>query len=328
MPSGSPPDLDLAGVLADIGAEVRSKRASGALPADFERHLDTVFADLAPVDAIVGDLHDLLAKLQVSTTIGTRAPTESTRRGVPQLKSVVAKAIDWELRHLAGQVSGLANAITRSLLMVSDHLDDLEHDAVPRGDRAVAALATADGRTRLPDGLWEAVVIDVLGGAGGRVLHAESERGAIVTALRDRGVDAYGVDPVEAVVVESRLARLRADDARAHLRSVPEGSLAGGILSGAPDRLSIAGLLDLLSLTERALRPGAPAIIIAHRPGTASELGAELAGRPRLHPETFVALAAAAGLMDASVREGPPGDGASAGVAVTVWRRRGPAPTR
>jgi hypothetical protein len=312
---------DLAGVLADIEAEVRAKRASGELTADFERHLDTVFADLAPVDAIVGDLRDLLAKLERSTTIDTHAPTESAGRGVPQLKAVVAKAIDWELRHLASQVSGLANAITRALFIVSDRLDDLEHDAVPRGDRALAALATAGGGTRLPEGPWEAVITEALGPSDGRVLHAECERGALVSALRARGVDAYGVDPVEAVIVESRLAALRPDDARAHLRTVPAGSLAGVVLSGAPDRLPVAGLLELLSLTERALRPGAPVVLIAHRagPGAAADVGAELAGRPRLQPETLMALAGGAGLTKVAISPGPL-DATPGGVAVIARR--------
>ena len=321
---------DLGAVLADIEAEVRAKRASGELTADFERHLDTVFADLAPVDAMVGDLSALLAKLQVSTTIDTHAPTESAGRGVPQLKAVVARAIDWELRHLAGQVSGLANAITRALFIVSDRLDELEHDAVPQGDRALATLATAGGRTRLPDGPWETVVTEVLGGADGRVLHAECERGALVTALQARGVDAYGVDPVEAVVVESRLAALRPDDARAHLRTVPECSLAGVVLSGAPDRLPVAALFELLALTERALRPGGHMVLIAHRPGpgAAADVAAELAGRPRLQPETLTALANGAGLTDVSVAAGPV-DAAPAGMAVVATRGRAePAPSR
>jgi hypothetical protein len=321
---------DLAGVLADIEAEVRAKRASGELTIEFERHLDTVFADLAPVDAIVGDLSDLLAKLQVSTTIDTHAPTDSSGRGVPQLKAVVARAIDWELRHLASQVSGLANAITRALFIVSDRLDELEQDAVPRGDLALAALATAGGRSRLPDGPWETVVTEVLGESDGRVLHAECERGALVTALQARGVDAYGVDPVESVVVESRRAALRPEDARSHLRTVAECSLAGVILSGAPDRLSVAGLLELLSLTERALRPGGHLILIAHRPGpdAAADVGAELAGRPRLQRATLTALAEGAGLTDISVSAGPV-DAAPGGMAVVATRgRAGSAPSR
>ncbi|MDQ2726613.1 MAG: hypothetical protein M3Y91_01825 [Actinomycetota bacterium] len=329
-PSAAGNELDLTGVLADIEAEVRARRASGELTGDFERHLDSLFADLAPVDAVVGNLTDLLNKLQVSTTIDTHAPIESAGRGVPQLKAVVGKAIDWELRHLASQVSGLANAITRALFLVRDRLDEVEHDAIPRRDRALAALATAGGRTRLPEGPWEAVVTGVLGDSDGRVLHAECERGALVTALRARGVDAYGIDPVEAVVVESKLAALHPDDARAHLRTVPECSLAGVILSGAPDRLSVAGLLELLALTERALRPGGHMVLIAHRPGpaAAADVGGELAGRPRLQPETLTALAEGAGLVDVAVSAGPV-DAIPAGMALVATRlRAGSAPSR
>src|SRR4030088_1856530 len=97
-------------LLAEIEEEAQRKRDSGELPASFERELDAAFARYAPVDVIEGDFDAIMQELEGSTTINTRASVESSRPGVAQLKRVVGKAIDWDLRNVASQVSGLSHA--------------------------------------------------------------------------------------------------------------------------------------------------------------------------------------------------------------------------
>src|ERR1700738_1992099 len=112
--------LDFRRLLAEIEDEARHKRTSGELSAEFERELDLAFARYAPVDAVDGDFDALVAKLETSTTIDTRASVESSRPGVAQLKRVVGKAIDWDLRHVANQVSGLSHALLKALRLLAD----------------------------------------------------------------------------------------------------------------------------------------------------------------------------------------------------------------
>src|SRR5205807_4498310 len=113
-------------LMADIEEEVRRKRASGELPADLERELDLVFARFAPVNAIDGDFHRVLARVEESTFIDILAPTESSQPVVTYFKRVVAKAIRWQLRYIAQQVTGVAAALARAMRLLGERVDRLE----------------------------------------------------------------------------------------------------------------------------------------------------------------------------------------------------------
>ena len=312
--------IDLREVLVDIDREVEAKRASGELPADFERQLDVTFARFAPVDAVTGDFDTLLTKIEQSTAIDTRAPTRSARPGVAQIKTVVAKAIDWQLRHVAAQASGLAHATTRALRLLGDRVDDLERHAPATIEVALVELGTA-ARPALPPGDWAPIVGRALGQATGRVCHGECGDGALVAALRAQGVDIYGVDPderrVEAASLE--IADLRADGLARHLSDLPPGALHGLVLSGYVDRAGPQGLLALVELSRSALAPEGRLVVVSHRPeawaapgrAVASDLAA---GRP-FHPQTWELILAERGFGALNVH-----DGGTDGYAVSAAR--------
>jgi hypothetical protein len=193
----TPESLDARKLLAEIEREAQEKRDSGALPASFERDLDLAFARYAPVDVVEGDFDAIVAKLAVSTTIDTRAPVESSRPGVAQLKRVLGKAIDWDLRHLATQVSGLSHAIVRAMRLLGDRVDVLESNAAPVADVTLLDLAAPRRHSALPEGPWLEVVLTAMDGVKGRVLHAECGDGELLAQLQGSGLDAYGVEPDE-----------------------------------------------------------------------------------------------------------------------------------
>jgi SAM-dependent methyltransferase len=325
--SEGPDRLYMSEVLADIESEVRSKRASGELPEDFERQLDIAFARLAPVDSVSGDFHTLLAKLEESTTIDTRAPTASTKRGVSQLKSVVARAIDWELRHLAGQVTGVTHALTRALGMLGSRVEDLERDSAANADSWLLELDSGHTRAALPDGDWAAIAKEAVGNAGdGRILHGECGSGALVGELQQVGLHAYGVDPDERLVrgAPPEVVDLRREGVREHLRALPARSLAGVILSGCVDRYGPGATLELAELAARRLGPEGRLVVISHLPGSwprpGQELLADLSTGWPFHPATWLAVLSKLGFDDLHRRDPAAGDGAT-GYAIVATRR-------
>ena len=112
--------IDTRKLVAEIEDEVRRKRATGELPADFERELDNVFARYAPVGALDLDFEQVLEKIEENTVLDTAAPLDSSRPVVPQLKLLVRKAIGWNVRYVAGQVSSMVQALARALRLLGD----------------------------------------------------------------------------------------------------------------------------------------------------------------------------------------------------------------
>lgn len=309
--------IDLRQVLADIDLEVEAKRRSGELPEDLERQLDVTFARFAPVDAVTGDFATMLAKLESSTNIDTRAPTHSAHRGVAQMKAVVAKAIDWELRHVASQASGLAHATTRALRLLGERVDDLERQTPASAETSLVELA-GKARAALPAGDWASAIATIMADSTGRICHAECGEGDLVAALRSAALDIYGVDPDERLVIRAsaKVADLRSDTVRDHLRRLPPDSLGGLVLSGYVDRTNAQTLGSLIDLARLSLAPGAALVVISHQPEAWDRpdraVLADLAGGRPLHAETWQLLLAQRGLTGPTVHPGADGYAVSA----------------
>lgn len=305
MSEGAGGAVDLRRVMAEIDEEVRRKRATGELTPEFERELDLVFARYAPVGAVSGDFHQVLAKVEQAVLIDTLAPTDSSRPVVPWVKKAVAKAIGWNVRHVASQVSGLATAMARALRLLGERVDALEAMApgpVPEGRRA----ATAGRLTS-----WHPLVTAALAGAAGRVLHAECGSGDLLRELVGSGLDAYGVEPDDdlALVAAARSLDVRADTTAGHLRLLERGSLHGLVLSGCVDHLPLGHQLELVDLATAKLAAGGRFVLVGSDPSAwgwgRSPVEADLSpGRP-LHPETWATLLQARGFADLAIHPGP-----------------------
>lgn len=259
--------IDLRQVLAEIDQEVRARRRSGELPEDFERSLDAAFARYAPVDAVSDNLDTLLAKLEESAALDTRAPIESRHRGVQYLKVAIGRAIDWDLRHLADQASGMLVALSRALRLVADRLDTLERDTPSAAESLILTTGLSAGRHIPPPGDWVPTVRQHLP-ADGRVVHVECGDGWLVGPLQAAGVDAYGADPDERLVLAApaEVVDLRVDPAVDHLMALPATGLAGVVLSNCVDRLTAGAIVELVDVARSRLRAGGTLVVISHVP--------------------------------------------------------------
>ena len=294
---------------AEIDAEVRRRRESGDLPAEFERELDLAFARFAPVHAIGDDFDQVLERAEQSTFIDVLAPTQSAQPLVGHVKRVIRKAIIWEVRYVAQQASGFSTAIARSVRLLGRRVEALEQvSPTPARLRADAVTVTAE----LDAARWAPVVLGALTGAPGRVLHAECGDGALVAAMAEAGLDAYGADPVDRTPPPDL--ELRVDEVVPHLASLPDGALGGLVLSGCVDRLPLGTQVELAGLAAAKVAPGGGVVVLSADPRgwarVASPVEVDLApGRP-LRSETWCHLLAGRGLRArlAEEHEEPDGD--------------------
>jgi hypothetical protein len=303
--AGPAPALDHDRLRAEIDAEVRRRRESGDLPADFERELDLAFARFAPVHAIGDDFDQVLERAEQSTFVDVLAPTASAQPVVGQVKRVIRKAIIWEVRYVAQQVSAFSAAMARAVRLLGRRVDALER-VWPAPGRLRADTVTVAGA--LDPALWSSVVLGALEGVTGRVLHAECGDGELVAALAAAGLDAYGVDPVEQASRPDL--ELRADEVLDHLQALPDGALAGLVLSGAVDRLPAGALVDLAGLAAEKVAPGGVVVVLGADPRgwerTTSPVVTDLSpGRP-LHSDTWCHLLAGRGLRSRLAAEQDP----------------------
>ena len=293
--AGAAPALDHDKLRAEIDAEVRRRRESGDLPADFERELDLAFARFAPVHAIGDDFDQVLERAEQSTFVDVLAPTASAQPVVGQVKRVIRKAIIWEVRYVAQQVSAFSAAMARAVRLLGRRVDALER-VWPDPARLRTDTVTVAGA--VDPALWSSVVLTALEGVTGRVLHAECGDGELVAALVAAGFDAYGVDPVEQAPRPEL--ELRADDVLDHLQALPDAALGGLVLSGAVDRLPAGALVDMAGLAADKVAPGGAVVVLSAdprgweraTPAVATDLSP---GRP-LHSATWCHLLDGRGL--------------------------------
>lgn len=297
--------IDHRRLLAEIEEEVRRKRESGDLPPHLERELDIVFARYAPVRALDGDFDQVLTRAEQATFIDVLAPTASSRPVIPHVKRVLRKSVVWIFRYVAQQASGFNEAIARAVRLLGTRVDALEEAT---GTRSIAPPVAGDGTTTMPDAEhWLPVLVDALRDVQGRVLHVECGGGELVRALVDKGVDAYGVHP-EGAPADAEL-DIRIDGVMEHLGKVPDGTLAGIVLSGCVDRFPKAALLRLADQAVARLAAGGVLAVVGTDPVAwerdRSPVEVDLgAGRP-LHAATWAHLLGERGLDAPAVHEGP-----------------------
>jgi hypothetical protein len=245
--SVEPPTIDFARITAEINEEVRRRRAAGDFPPGLERELDSLFARYAPA-ATGGDFEEVLEQAERGSFVHADVPTGSSQRGVGVVKRVLRSLVGWYVRFLAQQVTAFAGAITRAVRLLGRRVDALETVTVRAVERTLADVMS--GRDPADLSSWHSVVSDTLAGRHGRVLHAECGEGSLLARLVSDGIDAYGVEPREALAMTAARAGLdvRGDDVLTHLRTVPDGALSGLVLSGAVDVLPLGSILELADL--------------------------------------------------------------------------------
>jgi hypothetical protein len=302
------PPLDFARLTAEINAEVRRRRSAGDFPPGLERELDALFARYAPAST-GADFDEVAERAERTSFVHADVPTESNQAVLGLVKRILRPLMAWYVRFLAQQVTAFAGAITRAVRLLGRRVDALEAVTVRAAERTLAEITARRAGPDLSD--WTGTVSEALVGVTGRVLHTECGDGALLARLVADGRDAYGVEPVEELAMAGARAGLdvRADDALTHLRAVPDGALAGLVLSGAVDHLPLGSVLELADLAAAKLAPGGVLVVLSQAPAAWARahdpVVADLApGRP-LHAETWCHLLDARNFKAPAVHEAP-----------------------
>jgi hypothetical protein len=302
--------IDFSRLNAEINEEVRRRRASGDFPPGLERELDSLFARYAPATT-GGDFDEVLERAERTSFIHADVPTASNRRGLSYLKRALRSLMAWYLRFIASEVTAFAGAITRSVRLLGRRVETLETMTVKAAERSLLDLG--ERRAAVDLGAWLEVVSAALQEVKGRVLHVECGEGTLLSRLVADGRDAYGVEPSERLAMSAARAGLdvRGDDPLAHLHALPDGALAGLVLTGLVDALPLGGLLELADLAAGKLAPGGVLVIVSSGAWAtvADPVVADLSpGRP-LHPQTWQHLLTARGFVEPVVTVAAPTGG-------------------
>jgi hypothetical protein len=149
---------------------------------------------------------------------------------------------------------------------------------------------------------------------GGEVLHADCGEGTLVWTLTERGVSAVGVEPRGAVALRAleRGCDVTISEVAEQLPRRPAASLGGLVLSGVVDRLPLHAILPLLAASRRALKGGAPIVIVSEPlvPLSANApMSDDMVDRAALHRETWGLLLERSGFVDVTpLPDGTRGD--------------------
>jgi len=255
-------------LLAEIAAEVKARRASGALPASVERELAAVFAANAPVGTSDDDPKQLLRRAEASAYIDPAAPTASRIPGGPHAKLLLRRSIGWCLGWLAGQSTAFNGIATRLLRLFDERLARIEA-AVGAPDPSIVHRIAGRAEDRLA-AAHHVVVAAVSHLPEGRVLVARGGGGRLCEAIVDSGIDAYLVEPDAEASFDASATGL---DARPglpgeHLLALPRGTLAGVVLVGDPDEANPAAKVALAAAAHRSLNPGGVVVVLGTDPAT------------------------------------------------------------
>jgi hypothetical protein len=154
----------------------------------------------------------------------------------------------------------------------------------------------------------------------GQLLVGECGEGSLALALAGRIADVVGLEPraERAWQAASRGLEVRVADVPAHLAAHDGAPLGGLVLVGIVDRLGIADTLVLIDDVARALRSGAPLVVIGTSAAGAMQWPPHardlLAGRP-FDPSTWELLLGRSGFTALEPLEPEGSSGASFGLA-------------
>jgi hypothetical protein len=309
MADDTAPRLDTRSLMADIEREVRERRRRGDLDPAFERELDTVFEEVAPPGAFGGGFDTVVDQAARHAVVDYDVPITG-RRPLRIVKRAVKLLTAWYMIFVGRQLVAFASTTLRALRILGGRVDELEARSPATDPRVATTLPPVESDLDLAP--WVELVRSSLSSrpSGARVLHADCGDGALLVALSDAGVDAYGTDPRDtaAALADPRGLEVRRDAALEHLRSVPDAALGGVVLSGAVDRLTLGDQIELVRHAVRVLAPDAPLVLIGRNPDAwrraRSPIAADLApGRP-LHARTWVHLLASEPVHEIACRDG------------------------
>ncbi len=139
------------------------------------------------------------------------------------------------------------------------------------------------------------------------VLDIGCGHGEFLELMREKGIGGYGVDIEEDAVQycsDLELSAVRADGVE-HLRSLPDDTLDGVLLSQVVEHLQPSELITLVGLAYRKMKPGGNIVIETPNPQCllifASFFYADISHVQPIHPETTRFLLLSAGFRDVNI---------------------------
>ncbi len=307
---------DVRALVADIEREARARRRSGVVDPHLDEELDALFDSVAPAGATRGSLDAILNSVERVANFDLHAPTASNFRGGEAVKRALQRATYWQFEHTRGQLQAFAFSITRAVRTLGERLNALERRLPGADPRLRAATPLAHDLDVTP---WIPLVVESCASSPGRVLHAECGSGALVVALYEAGIDAFGVDPRPdaAEAADDAGVEARTIETLDFLDRLPAGSLGAVVLSGCVDRFLLGDQLELSRLTARAVASGGRIVVLSAEPDapgrTRDPIQADLTfGRP-LHAQTWMHLLAQQGVTAIERHDGPASGALEAG---------------
>ena len=302
------PKAYLTQVMGEIDHEVARRRSSGELPTLLESELDQLFLQFAPMGA-TGSLWlaESAALVSKHALVNKQVPVASRKPGGALIKRVLQAAMGWYVRFLMAQVEDFAVAVSRSMHLMVNDLEDIHTTMSGLEPATLPVLTSSPGGPEW----WHPMVVEQLAAVSGRVLHGDCGHSGLVGSLTQAGVDAYGIDPDEEVTRMASTVGLdvRAGTILAHLQVVGDGALGGLVMEGtvqwlvprdaerlvalAATRVAIGGVVAIFSATPESWSRAADPVLFDLAPG-----------RP-LHPETWVYLLTHKGFDRAEMHLGP-----------------------
>ena len=304
------PMFDADALLADIERDVRERRRSGAITPEYEAELAGAFAEVAPNGSIGGGFDEVVGQAARHAIVDYDAPIAGSRP-LRFVKRMVKLLTAWYLIFVGRQLVAFAGTTLRALRLLGARVDELEHNAPatdPRLKRVSAPVATD-----IDLGGWHEACVAAIAvtPAVGRVLHVDCGSGALLAALHDRGIDAYGVDnrTDAGALGDARAIEIRGDEALTHIQAVAPGSLRAVVLSGCVDRLGLGDKVDLLHSARKAVQLGGVVLLIGLDPratrGNDATLASDLAPGRALHNTTWSYLLESVGFDNVVIAQAP-----------------------
>ncbi len=299
--------IDTAAVSAEIEAEADKQRRQDREIALLELEIEQAWADLSPsessegsrssFDAVfnaVGGNGHLLDEAAALAALDPHVPVGS-RRGLRSIKWAVRKLSYWYVRFLTDQFNLFAGVLIRHLRNLEARLGRLEAAA---GFPDLQPVPAEWGVLDDPPEPSAEVVAHVAGlAAAGPCLVLSTGQGALVKAIGDRGVAAYGVeqDPQRALVGLQRGIDIRAGDVLAHLTGAQDGEFGAIVLAGTVENLPLKDLIGIIDQAGLKLNKAGRIVVAVASPTARGRVESELGAGLGISPATWQHLLERAG---------------------------------
>jgi len=299
----------LAKVRDEIDAEVALRRSSGSVPADLEQRLDEAFSELSPGEGSDYLIRQALEVVDRRAAVAPQVPVASERPGGSFFKRMIRAAVGWYVRFFVAQLTSFAVAVARALHLLAEDLEDLRNETSTQRPPLADGLAV----NRASDDLWwMPLAVSAFSDASAPVMCGDIADFATLRALRDAGVDAYGVrDSGDSSGTRAGEGLdVRNEGLLDHARTLVQGAVGGALLEGSIQWIGPRRADELLGTLEPNMAEGTVLMVVSSTPQAWSRLRdpvlADLApGRP-LHPETWVHLMQRHGFAEPRLHRGGP----------------------